>query len=198
MSSKLPAMQFYPGDWKRDIGIQSLDLETRGAWFEILLLMHDSEERGKLLLNGEKMPDEILAKLLGVDSSKILAICSKLVASGVANVCQTTGALINRRMVREALENKSLSEKRAEAGRKGGLSKALANIANVATSSSTSSSLHLPNPEVGAETADSDVFSNTLNPMRRKPKIAHSRKLTLSELPEPARNLAGRCWRISA
>ena len=49
---KLPAIQFYPGDWHKDQGVQALDLLQRGAWFELLLMMHDSDERGVLLVNG--------------------------------------------------------------------------------------------------------------------------------------------------
>ena len=30
---KLPAIQFYPGDWHKDQGVQALDLTQRGAWF---------------------------------------------------------------------------------------------------------------------------------------------------------------------
>ncbi|GAA3973832.1 hypothetical protein [Hymenobacter antarcticus] len=40
---KLPAIQFYPGDWHKDQGVQALDLAQRGAWFELLLMMHDSD-----------------------------------------------------------------------------------------------------------------------------------------------------------
>ena len=49
---KLPAMQFYPGDWRKDIGVQSLSFHDRGVWFEMLMLMHGSERRGVLVLNG--------------------------------------------------------------------------------------------------------------------------------------------------
>ena len=31
---KLPAIQFYSGDWHKDQGVQALDLAQRGAWFE--------------------------------------------------------------------------------------------------------------------------------------------------------------------
>ena len=43
---KLPALQFYPGDWRKDLGVQSLSFHDRGVWFEMLMLMHDSENRG--------------------------------------------------------------------------------------------------------------------------------------------------------
>ena len=63
---KLPSWQFYPGDWRKDPGVQALNYEERGIWFEVLLLMYESEERGKLLLNGNPMPMDRLARLLGL------------------------------------------------------------------------------------------------------------------------------------
>ena len=61
---KLPALQFYPGDWRKDVGVQSLTYHDRGVWFEILMLMHESEPRGMLLLNGRPVTDEALGRLL--------------------------------------------------------------------------------------------------------------------------------------
>lgn len=116
MSKKLPAFQLYPGDWRKDPGVQALDYEYRGVWFEMLLLMHESDQRGKLLLNGNAMPDEALARLLGLDKQKLSKIKSTLLDYGVASTCEDTGALMNRRMVRD----EEIREKRREAGKKGG------------------------------------------------------------------------------
>ncbi len=116
MSRKLPALQFYPGDWRKDPGIQALDYESRGVWFEILLLMWESDDRGKLMLNGEAMPHEGLAQILGVEEAKLKQIVGKLEAFGVASRDPETGALINRRMVRD----EAIHRAKVEAGRKGG------------------------------------------------------------------------------
>lgn len=113
---KLPAIQFYPGDWKRDPAVQALALEERGAWFECLLLMHECEERGKLLLNGEPMPDSAVARNLGIPEASWKQIRSKLLSYGVASEDPDSGALINRRMVRD----EQIRRARSEAGRKGG------------------------------------------------------------------------------
>ena len=115
-SPKLPAFQFYPGDWRKDPGIQGLDYETRGIWLEILLLMHESEYRGKLLLNGQPMPVEALARNLGLEVREVEQAVSKLEAYGVSSIDPETGALINRRMVRE----EAMRQAKVEAGRKGG------------------------------------------------------------------------------
>ena len=113
---KLPAIQWYPGDWRKDPGVQCLDYETRGIWFEILMIMWESETPGKLTLNGQKMPVEALSQLLGLEQAKTGEAISKLIAYGVASVEQDTGIIYNRRMLRF----KEIRQKRAESGSKGG------------------------------------------------------------------------------
>ena len=113
---KRPSFQFYPADWRKDPGVQALSYHDRGVWFEIICLLHESEERGKLLLNGRPMPDDALARLLGLDKQKLNQTLSILIDFGVAQRCQETGALMNRRMVRD----EALSKIRAESGKKGG------------------------------------------------------------------------------
>lgn len=78
--------------------------------------MHESEQRGKLLLNGKPMPDEALARLLGLDKQIVTKTISTLLEYGVASQCPETGALMCRRMVRD----ENLRVIRQEAGKKGG------------------------------------------------------------------------------
>lgn len=140
MAVKLPSLQFYPGDWRKDPGVQSLDYESRGIWFEILMIMFESSERGKLILNGLPMPEDALARLLGIDVAKVQQTLSKLLAYGVASICQNTGALVNRRM----LKDEEFRRYRAGAGALGGKQKAInassKRLANPTPSSSSSSS----------------------------------------------------------
>jgi hypothetical protein len=114
--SKLPAIQFYPGDWRKDPGVQALSFHDRGVWFEIILLMHESDERGKLLLNGKPMPEIALARLLGLDNQILTTTLTTLLDFGVASRCQETGAIVCRRMLRD----ENLRNIRKEAGSKGG------------------------------------------------------------------------------
>jgi hypothetical protein len=114
--SKLPSLQFYPGDWRKDPGVQSLSFHDRGVWFEILLLMHESEQRGKLLLNGQKMPEDALARLLGLDKQILTTTLTTLLEYGVASLCDKTGCIVCRRMVRD----EQLREVRKKAGKLGG------------------------------------------------------------------------------
>lgn len=114
--SKLPAIQFYPGDWKKDPGIRALTFEERGIWLELLFLMHDSEQRGKLLLGGKPYPEDRLAIALGTDVLLIRKVISNLITLNVASLCPKTGALMCRRMVRD----QEISEIRARSGKMGG------------------------------------------------------------------------------
>jgi hypothetical protein len=113
---KLPAIQFYPGDWHKDQGVQALDLAQRGAWFELLLMMHDSDERGVLLVNGQPMPDAVIARRLGLDNQTANQILTTLLTYGVASRRESDGALFCRRMVKD----ENLRRVRTEAGKKGG------------------------------------------------------------------------------
>lgn len=111
----LPHIQFYVGDWRKDMAIQSLSYHHRGVWFELLLLMHCSEQRGRLTVNGRPMSNSSLARLLGLGVEEAKDAIDVLIASGVASR-DATGTIVNRRMVRE----EELRRKRAEAGRVGG------------------------------------------------------------------------------
>jgi hypothetical protein len=113
---KLPAFQFYPGDWRKDPGVQALDFHDRGVWFEVLCLMHESEERGKLTLNGAPMPEDALARLLGLDKQILTTTLTTLLTYGVASRCDESGAIICRRMIRD----ENLRKIRANAGKMGG------------------------------------------------------------------------------
>ncbi|WP_170114151.1 conserved phage C-terminal domain-containing protein [Pontibacter mucosus] len=78
--------------------------------------MHESDRRGRLLLAGKPISEERLANILHIDKQKISTMISTFLELGVASLCEETGALMNRRMVRD----EELISKRREAGKKGG------------------------------------------------------------------------------
>ena len=140
-------MPFYIGDWRKDPGVQSLDYESKGIWFEILLFMWESERRGLLLLNGSKPDDADVANMLGLPLDKFKQTQAKLLSKGVASVEQNTGALMNRRMF-------YLNDLRSRVG-KIGASKRLANASKaskqtLSPSSSISLSVSLKDKRLGA------------------------------------------------
>lgn len=78
--------------------------------------MHESQQRGKLLLNGAPMPDEALARAIGLDKQNLTTTLTTLLTYGVASRCPDTGALMSRRMVRD----EDIRQSRANAGKMGG------------------------------------------------------------------------------
>ncbi|MDE1169865.1 MAG: hypothetical protein PW734_01440 [Verrucomicrobium sp.] len=114
---KMPAFQFYPADWRKDPGVQSMSFHQRGIWFEILCLMHESPVRGVLLLpNGKAMSEESLAHILGLKKQNLTETLSCIMERGVADRDLESGALVNRRMVRD----EKLRKMRTEFGKLGG------------------------------------------------------------------------------
>jgi hypothetical protein len=113
---KLPAIQFYPADWRKDPAVQALNFHDRGVWFEILCLMHESSERGVLLLNGIPMPEDALARMLGLDKQILTTTLTTLLTYGAAKRRDADGAIYSSRMVKD----EKIIQIRREAGKKGG------------------------------------------------------------------------------
>jgi hypothetical protein len=195
--TKLPAFQFYPGDWRKDVGVQSLDYFDRGVWWEMLCLMHESERRGVLVLNGQAMSEDALARLLGLDKQKLTTILTALLTSGVASREAETGAIMCRRMVRD----EKLREIRTEAGKKGGnpvllnqkttteVKPAPKQNPTPSSSSSTSVSTAKTNAPEGAKNAPSssnDLFPELVQPAAESletPALDDEIAVTTSENP---------------
>ena len=45
---KRPAFQFYPADWRNNAKLRRCSEAARGAWIDVMCLMHDSDEYGVL------------------------------------------------------------------------------------------------------------------------------------------------------
>ena len=165
---KMPALQFYPADWRKDPGVQSLGYFERGVWFEMLCMMHESEQRGVLLLNGLPMPEEALANALGLDNQNLTITLTKLLTYGVARRRGEDGAIFNKRMV----DDEKLCKIRREAGKKGGnpallnqnpTTKVNQNPTPSSSSSSSSSTTVIKESKKKARTQLPDNFEPTQN-----------------------------------
>ncbi len=115
-SGKAPSMQWYPADWRKDTSVQMLSFHDRGVWFELINIMHESAERGVLVVNGSPMPLDALARLLGLDNQTFNQTLSNLLSYGVAKRRESDGAIYSKRMVAD----EKLSQVRREAGKLGG------------------------------------------------------------------------------
>ena len=112
---KPPAFQLYPGDLKRDVALQTLDPLSKLVWYECLFLMHDTEERGVLVMNGKPMTDAQIARAINLDNQIVTKALTEIKASGVCSV-REDGAIYCRRMVRD----EAIRQKRIKAGFMGG------------------------------------------------------------------------------
>lgn len=114
--TNLPAMPFYIGDWKKDPGIQVLTREQKMIWFEMLMLMWESAERGYLTINSKPIPDEMLAVALNLDNQNLTKTLTLFDELGLYSRRESDGAIYSRKQI-EIIE---LSEKRKNAGIQGG------------------------------------------------------------------------------
>ncbi len=98
--TRKPAYQFYPGDWRRDLDLQTCSLAARGLWIELLNLLHYGTPRGYLRgVNGKKISMPGLAKLVGTDLAELNKLLGELNAAGVGGVMD--GVIDSPRMLRE-------------------------------------------------------------------------------------------------
>lgn len=112
---KLPAFQFYPGDWLKD-NVSGCSLAAQGLWLRMLLLAHESDRRGYLIINGKPMQPEFLARKCGCDdTAQFLTLFNELSDAGVPSQ-QPDGTIYSRRMVRDEQKRRKCSD----AGKAGG------------------------------------------------------------------------------
>lgn len=98
--SKLPAFQFYPGDWLKDPALRSVSLSGRGLWMDMLCLMFEASPRGYLTLNGKPVSVEQLARMVGSTAEEVSRLIGELTDSGVASITEK-GTIYSRRLVRD-------------------------------------------------------------------------------------------------
>lgn len=98
--AKLPAIQFYPGDWLRD-NIAGCTLAAQGLWLRMMILAHDSERYGYLCMNGSAMPPDFIARKCGSTLAEYERLLSELDTYAIPS--RTPEDIIySRRMVRDA------------------------------------------------------------------------------------------------
>lgn len=114
-SGKRPAFQWYPGDWRRDVALQSCGLEARGLWVEMLNLMHDGEPYGHLTAGGMAITAPMLGTLVGIPAARAKRLLAELEARKIFSRTDAD-VIFSRRMVRDEL----LRLSRAEFGKLGG------------------------------------------------------------------------------
>lgn len=109
-SGKLPWFQFYPGDWLQDT--RMLDLQSKGAWFEIINVMWTAPERG--VLSGTLEEFSLLLGCYIDDTSTILDRFERLKICDFSRDGNGIVTLKCRRMVREEAERENNRERVAK------------------------------------------------------------------------------------
>ena len=99
----------YTGDWLKDPNLGQCSLATRGAWIDILFLMHENGETGRLegTVKGlsqicrcsESEIEDVLAELDQTKTAEI--IHSSVTCNANVTPCSKNVTIINRRMARE-------------------------------------------------------------------------------------------------
>lgn len=97
---KLPYFPFYTGDWMKDVNLRSVSIAARGFWFELLCLMHESERRGYLQINGISPSHEQLARMTGCSSEEASRYLVELANATVFST-SNDGIIYSRRMTRD-------------------------------------------------------------------------------------------------
>jgi hypothetical protein len=126
---KRPAFQFYPADWRKDMGLQSCSVAARGLWMDMMCIAHECEPYGHLTVNGKAMTPAQIGRHCGLTEKEAAKLVAELEDAGVFSRT-ADGVIYSRRMVadedlrnRRAKGGEAGSEhghKGAEHGKKGG------------------------------------------------------------------------------
>lgn len=114
---KLPAIQFYTGDWIKDPQLSMCSPSSRGIWIDMLCAMHEAGRGGQITGTGEQ-----LARLCRCTSAELIETIADLRSTGAAIVSEREGVftVINRRMKRENEERTGGAVRQARFREKGG------------------------------------------------------------------------------
>jgi hypothetical protein len=99
--SKLPAFQFYPGDWMEDPKVSMLSPASRGVWFDLICAMHEAGRLGML-----RGTTEQFARIARCSTAEFVQALTDFQTTEVADVTERNGVyqICNRRMSREHKE----------------------------------------------------------------------------------------------
>lgn len=186
VQSKLPAFQFYTGDWMKDPLLRCVSHCARGLWIDMLCLMHESDRRGFLQLpNGEPMSEVHIARMTGIPPEEVSRLLTELDSSGVYSRTER-GTIYSRRMARD--ESKRVKCK--EAGKLGGNPKLQKNEEFGATLKGHSKgepkgeSNRLPTPSSSSSFSSSKELKDTPSKPPEKPPAVPVPKLPEDHKPQ--------------
>ena len=74
---KRPSFQFYPADWRSNTNLRRCSLAARGAWVDVMCVLHDSDEYGVV-----RWPLSEIASVAGVPPDLLAELVAKHVLKG--------------------------------------------------------------------------------------------------------------------
>ena len=111
-----PAFLFYTQDWLCEPTLKVVSMGAKGLWIDVLCLMSRSPIKGYLLTPaGEPADIEWIGKQIGRPSAEIKPLWEELLRAGTPRI-DSKNRVFSKRMIAD----KTLTEKRSEAGRLGG------------------------------------------------------------------------------
>lgn len=134
----MPWFKFHAADWMSDPSLRMCSLAARGAWIDLLAIMHGSNaNRGYLRLpNGAPMQPVHIARIVGCTTDEADAIVRELEEAAVFSRTED-GCIYSRRMVRDEAEYQTFAAYGAKGGnpsvvkgKRGGLTPPLTPLAN--------------------------------------------------------------------
>lgn len=117
MAGRMPWFKFHAADWMSDPSLRMCSLAARGAWIDLLAIMHGSNaNRGYLRLpNGAPMQPVHIARIVGCTTPEAEAIVRELEDAAVFSRTDD-GCIYSRRMVRDEAEYKTFAAHGAKGG----------------------------------------------------------------------------------
>ena len=113
-----PAQQWYWNDWFSAFDVRQCSLAARGLWIDMLGIMWKARPRGALIINEKPADSKMLSRVVNATKTETEKLLRELESENVFSRLED-GTIICRRVYFAALAEKTLSEKRAAAGRKG-------------------------------------------------------------------------------
>lgn len=95
-----PWIKFYPRDWRGDQALRAVSIAARGLWMEMLCIMHEASPYGHLILGGQPVSNDVLARMAGGGVDEVSALLIELENAGVLSRTRK-GVIYSRRMVKD-------------------------------------------------------------------------------------------------
>lgn len=95
-------------EWRSDADLRRCSREARSFWLDLVGLIYDAEDGGRLSIKGRAPSDRELAEILGDDPRTVRRLMSELQAAGVFDF--EDNFVISRRILREEHQAKIAKE----------------------------------------------------------------------------------------